>query len=178
MFYTASDQKKASAKSKLGHAKVNCSICRKHGHNAQNIMCPQFVSGRKSFIEQQEKELKLYRPGIGSSRLNRPNYSKFYQKRQQFMRHDDFGGPSSGRDKYGNRRKDQDGIGGGFGDNQAYNFSIYDATFTKVRELSLSYTLDNDTLRNSVGLQNVVLTVTGRNLININIVYYIDPGRG
>ena len=67
------------------------------------------------------------------------------------------------------------GIGGGFGDNQAYNFSIYDATFTKVRELSLSYTLDNDTLRNSVGLQNVVLTVTGRNLININNIPGIDP---
>ena len=67
------------------------------------------------------------------------------------------------------------GIGGGFGDNQAYNFSIYDATFTKVRELSLSYTLDNETLQNTVGLRNVVLTVTGRNLININKIPGIDP---
>ena len=67
------------------------------------------------------------------------------------------------------------GIGGGFGDNQAYNFSVYDATFTKVRELSLSYTLDNETLQNTVGLRNVVLTVTGRNLININKIPGIDP---
>lgn len=67
------------------------------------------------------------------------------------------------------------GIGGGFGDNQAYNFSIYDATFTKVRELSLSYILDSETLQNTVGLRNVVLTVTGRNLININKIPGIDP---
>ena len=66
------------------------------------------------------------------------------------------------------------GIGGGFGDNQAYNFSIYDATFTKLREISLSYVLDGDNL-NSFGLDNVIFTLSGRNLININKVPGIDP---
>ena len=67
------------------------------------------------------------------------------------------------------------GIGGGFGDNQAYNFSIYDATWTKVRELSLSYTLDSASLKNNLGVQNIRFTLTGRNLININNIPGIDP---
>ena len=67
------------------------------------------------------------------------------------------------------------GIGGGFGDNQAYNFSLFDATFTKVRELSLSYLLDVPWLNKATGLNNVLFTVTGRNLININKVPGIDP---
>jgi len=66
-------------------------------------------------------------------------------------------------------------IGGGFGDNQAYNFSIYDATWTKVRELSLSYTLDSPSLKTSIGLSSVRFTLTGRNLININNIPGIDP---
>jgi len=67
------------------------------------------------------------------------------------------------------------GIGGGFGDNQAYNFAVYDATFTKVRELSLSYLLDSEKFKNATGLSNVMLTLTGRNLINLNNVPGIDP---
>lgn len=67
------------------------------------------------------------------------------------------------------------GIGGGFGDNQAYNFSLFDATFTKVRELSLSYNLDIPWLKNTTGLNNIVFTATGRNLININNIPGIDP---
>lgn len=67
------------------------------------------------------------------------------------------------------------GIGGGFGDNQAYNFSLYDATFTKVRELSLSYALDVPWLKNTTGLNSILFTVTGRNLININNIPGIDP---
>ncbi|MBN09680.1 MAG: SusC/RagA family TonB-linked outer membrane protein [Flavobacteriaceae bacterium] len=67
------------------------------------------------------------------------------------------------------------GIGGGFGDNQAYNFGVYDATFTKVRELSLSYLLESEGLNSLLGLDNIKLTATGRNLININNVPGIDP---
>jgi len=67
------------------------------------------------------------------------------------------------------------GIGGGFGDNQAYNFSIKDATFTKVRELSLSYNLNSAAIKNAIGLKNILFTVTGRNLININRIPGIDP---
>lgn len=67
------------------------------------------------------------------------------------------------------------GIGGGFGDNQAYNFGTYDATFTKVRELSLSYTLDSASIKSSTGLSSIRFTLTGRNLININKIPGIDP---
>ena len=66
------------------------------------------------------------------------------------------------------------GIGGGFGDNQAYNFSIADATWTKLRDLSLSYIWDDSRIK-SLGLSDVVLTFTGRDLININEVDGIDP---
>lgn len=67
------------------------------------------------------------------------------------------------------------GIGGGFGDNQAYNFSIYDATFTKVRELSLSYQLDSPGMKEKIGVDNIRFTLTGRNWININNIPGIDP---
>ena len=67
------------------------------------------------------------------------------------------------------------GIGGGFGDNQVYNFGVYDATFTKVRELSLSYLIDSEGLNSILGLDNIKLTATARNLININNVPGIDP---
>ena len=66
------------------------------------------------------------------------------------------------------------GIGGGFGDNQAYNFSIADATWTKLRDLSLSYIWDDSRIK-SLGLSDVILTFTGRDLININEVDGIDP---
>ena len=63
---------------------------------------------------------------------------------------------------------------GGFGDNQAYNFGVYDATFTKV-ENSLGYLLTGERLNSLLGLDNIRLTATGRNLININNVPGIDP---
>ena len=66
------------------------------------------------------------------------------------------------------------GIGGGFGDNQAYNFSIADATWTKLRDLTLSYVLDTPVIKN-LGLSDVMLSFTGRDLININKVDGIDP---
>jgi TonB-linked SusC/RagA family outer membrane protein len=66
------------------------------------------------------------------------------------------------------------GIGGGFGDNQAYNFSIADATFTKLRDLSLSYVIDTPLVTN-IGLSDVIVSLTGRDLININKVEGLDP---
>ena len=83
----------------------------------------------------------------------------------------DFGGGNVLLDEQWYRRS----IGGGFGDNQAYNFSIYDATWTKLREISLSYTLDSPTLKSTIGLSSVRFTLTGRNLININNIPGIDP---
>ena len=55
------------------------------------------------------------------------------------------------------------GIGGGFGDNQAYNFAVKDATFSRLRELSVSYDLVHPAI-SSMGLNSVTLRWTGRNL--------------
>jgi hypothetical protein len=56
------------------------------------------------------------------------------------------------------------GIGGGFGDNQAYNFAVKDATFSRIKELSLSYTFSSPAFRKTTNLSSVTLRWTGRNL--------------
>ena len=55
------------------------------------------------------------------------------------------------------------GIGGGFGDNQAYNFAVKDATFSRLRELSVAYDLVHPAI-SSMGLSSVTMRWTGRNL--------------
>ena len=67
------------------------------------------------------------------------------------------------------------GIGGGFGDNQAYNFSIFDATFTRFKELSLGYVFNGQKLRENTKLGSVTLTFTGRNLFLIDDIPGVDP---
>lgn len=67
------------------------------------------------------------------------------------------------------------GIGGGFGDNQAYNFSTYDATFTRFRELSLSYRIASDALKEKTKLGSITLMATGRNLILWDDIPGVDP---
>ena len=67
-------------------------------------------------------------------------------------------------------------IGGGFGNNQAYNFATKDATFSRIRELSLAYSMNNEALQ-AAGLSNVTFTATARNLF----AWYkelkgVDPG--
>ena len=67
-------------------------------------------------------------------------------------------------------------IGGGFGNNQAYNFATKDATFSRIRELSLSYSMNNEMLQ-AAELSNVTITGTARNLF----AWYkelkgVDPG--
>ena len=67
-------------------------------------------------------------------------------------------------------------IGGGFGNNQAYNFATKDATFSRIRELSLAYSMNNEMLQ-AAGLSNVTITGTARNLF----AWYkelkgVDPG--
>ena len=56
------------------------------------------------------------------------------------------------------------GIGGGFGDNQAYNFAVKDATFSRIKELSLSYTYSSPTLRERTNLSSITMRWTARNL--------------
>ncbi len=67
------------------------------------------------------------------------------------------------------------GIGGGFGDNQAYNFSIKDATFTKLKQLTLSYTLNNKRFQQKSHLNSLVFAVTGRDLFLWSHIEGIDP---
>jgi TonB-linked SusC/RagA family outer membrane protein len=67
------------------------------------------------------------------------------------------------------------GIGGGFGDNQAYNFSLFDATFTRIRELSLGYNWNSEWLKNTTKLGSIQFTLTGRNLFLWDDIPGIDP---
>ena len=67
------------------------------------------------------------------------------------------------------------GIGGGFGDNQAYNFSIFDATFTRFRELSFGYTFRSDALTEKTKLGSITILATGRNLALWDDIPGIDP---
>jgi len=69
------------------------------------------------------------------------------------------------------------GIGGGFGDQQVYNFSIKDATFSRIRELSLAYDYRSDALTNMTGLQSLTFTGTARNLFAwYKELVGVDPG--
>lgn len=67
------------------------------------------------------------------------------------------------------------GIGGGFGDNQAYNFSIYDATFTRFKELTIGYNIKAEKLKQKAGIQGIQLSATGRNLFLIDDIPGVDP---
>jgi len=67
------------------------------------------------------------------------------------------------------------GIGGGFGDNQAYNFSIEDATFTKLREVTLSYSFARESFMNNLPFKDISLSATARNVFNWNKIDGIDP---
>ncbi len=67
------------------------------------------------------------------------------------------------------------GIGGGFGDNQAYNFSIYDATWTRLKEIALSYSLNTKKFRQKTKLSSMTFSVSGRNLILWDHIPGVDP---
>lgn len=84
----------------------------------------------------------------------------------------DFGGGNVLLDEEWYRKS----IGGGFGDGQLYNFSIKDATFTRLREISLGYTLDSSSrFIKKTGLSSITFTATGRNLFLWDNIEGIDP---
>jgi TonB-linked SusC/RagA family outer membrane protein len=83
----------------------------------------------------------------------------------------DFGGGDVLRDESWYRT----GPGGGFGDGKIYEFAIYDATNTRLRELSLSYTMDTPGFKNKTGLRSIELGVTGRNLLLWDGIPGVDP---
>jgi TonB-linked SusC/RagA family outer membrane protein len=51
---------------------------------------------------------------------------------------------------------------------------IEDGTFVKLRELSLTYTLDQEFIKN-LGLRNILVTLTGRNLLSFDNYQGYDP---
>ena len=83
----------------------------------------------------------------------------------------DFGGGPVLRDEAWYRT----GPGGGFGDGKIYEFGVYDATNTRLREVSLSYTIDSPGFKNRTKLSSVEFGVSGRNIIVWDDLDGIDP---
>jgi TonB-linked SusC/RagA family outer membrane protein len=67
------------------------------------------------------------------------------------------------------------GPGGGFGDGKIYEFAIYDATNTRLREISLNYTIRGTGFTNTTKLESVTIGVTGRNLLVWDDLEGVDP---
>ena len=65
-------------------------------------------------------------------------------------------------------------LGGGFGSSIINEFAIEDASWTRLREVSLSYNINGDFITKT-GLESVNLSVTGRNLALWSKVKGIDP---
>lgn len=65
-------------------------------------------------------------------------------------------------------------LGGGFGGSVINEFAVSDASWTRLRELSLAYSLEGDWLT-KIGLESVQLSVTGRNLVIWTDIPGIDP---
>lgn len=65
------------------------------------------------------------------------------------------------------------GLGGWFG-NVGEQF-LQDATWTRFRELNLSYTISSNKLKKAIGLGTILLELSGRNLFLISKVQGFDP---
>ncbi len=65
--------------------------------------------------------------------------------------------------------------GGGFGSGIVYDLLFPDATWTRLREVTLSYRLRNDWLSDKISLSNIEISLTGRNLVLWTDVKGIDP---
>jgi len=63
----------------------------------------------------------------------------------------------------------------GFGDGKLNEFAVDDGSWTRLRELSLSYTWNSEKFRKATGLQSVEFTASGRNLVIWTDVVGIDP---
>ncbi|MEZ4985424.1 MAG: hypothetical protein R2795_10365 [Saprospiraceae bacterium] len=63
----------------------------------------------------------------------------------------------------------------GFGDGVLNEFTVADGSWTRLRELSLSYTLDSEGFRKSTGLSSIELTASGRNLKIWTDIVGADP---
>lgn len=63
----------------------------------------------------------------------------------------------------------------GFGDGKLNEFAVEDGSWTRLRELSLSYKLNSKGFQDATGLSSVEFTASGRNLIIWTDVVGIDP---
>ncbi len=63
----------------------------------------------------------------------------------------------------------------GFGDGKLNEFAVEDGSWTRLRELSLSYVLNSDSLQKNIGLNSIEFTASGRNLVIWTDVVGIDP---
>ena len=57
-------------------------------------------------------------------------------------------------------------------------YFVEDATFLKMREVSLGYTIDGSRLNNIIGLNNIKISLIGRNLFNLTNYSGFDPETG
>jgi len=62
----------------------------------------------------------------------------------------------------------------GFGDGKLNEFAVHDASWTRLREMSLAYVLDTDSFKNT-GIDSIEFTASGRNLVIWTDVVGIDP---
>ena len=65
-------------------------------------------------------------------------------------------------------------LGGGFGGSVINEFAVTDASWTRLRELSLAYSLDSSWVQKA-GLESISISVTGRNLALWSKIKGIDP---
>jgi TonB-linked SusC/RagA family outer membrane protein len=63
----------------------------------------------------------------------------------------------------------------GFGDGVLNEFAVHDGSWTRLRELSLSYVLNNEQFRKVTGLSSIEFSASGRNLVIWTDVVGIDP---
>lgn len=69
----------------------------------------------------------------------------------------------------------RESIGGGLGFNKANDLYIEDATWTKLRNVTIGYTFKNVNLSSKFGFKSIRISVTGRDLILWTKVKGIDP---
>jgi TonB-linked SusC/RagA family outer membrane protein len=67
------------------------------------------------------------------------------------------------------------GIGGGLGTNKVNDLYMKDNSWTKLRNISIGYTLENEWLRTKARLKSIKLSVTGRDLYTWSKQIGIDP---
>jgi len=67
------------------------------------------------------------------------------------------------------------GIGGGLGFSKANDLLIEDATWTKLRNVTLGYTLNNINIVSKIKISSVRLSVTGRDLVTWTKLVGVDP---